>query len=249
MSKTEKIVRITGTAVCELFTAATIIMLLFNKQYNRLPLAIITLFIIFVPLVTEKIFRCKISLPVYIFTICYFTGPMLGQCYNLYYLLSWWDKMLHILGGVLFSLFGIFLFERFSGSTKKRLLFTAVFALCFSVTVSALWEFAEFGADVFSGTDMQHDTVVTSINSYLLGNGIGVVGSIGDIIEVVINGRPLPFNGYIDLGLIDTMLDMLLEAQGSVAILAVYLIDKGKHPAFIQSKGDKNKPFQKTKAG
>ena len=233
MGKTEKIVRITATALVELFTAATIIMLLINKQYDRLPLAFATLLISLVPKITEKIFKCKIVLPVYIFMLCYFIGPMLGQCYNLYYIVSWWDKLLHILGGVVFALFGLYLFRVFAGSGKKKLLFTAIFALCFSMAVSVLWEVAEFSADSLAGTDMQNDTVVTEINSYLFGEGIGVVGSVENIKEVVIDGNPLPFNGYIDIGLNDTMWDLILEMLGALAVSIIYLIDRGRHPALV----------------
>ena len=78
--------------------------------------------------------------------------------------------------------------------------------------------------------DMQDDTVFTHLTSYLLGDGVGVTGSIENIQSVVVNGVPLPVNGYIDIGLADSMLDMMLESLGALITCALLLVDKGRHP-------------------
>ena len=43
-------------------------------------------------------------------------------------------------------------------------------------------------------------------------------------------GTLLPVDGYIDIGLIDTMLDMLLETVGAIAACMIILLDKDRHP-------------------
>lgn len=232
MSKKEKIIRICGFATCEFFAIFTIVYLIATKQFDRLLLAVATPFIILVPKIVETLFKCKISLPVYLICLFYAVGPMLGQCYNFYYTVSWWDKFLHILGGVMFAFFGLFLFEKFIGRDKKKAVMTAIFALCFSMAISVLWEFCEYSADRFLGMDMQDDVVVDHINSYLLDDGIGVAGSIDNIEEVIVNGQKLPVNGYIDIGLNDTIWDMMLETLGAVAVAAAYIASKGKFAVF-----------------
>ena len=225
MNKKERIARLIGVLLCEAFAVITIIMMIVSKQYDRLLLAFATPFIILAPKILELLFRCKIDLPVYLFGLFYAIGPMLGQCYNLYYTVSWWDKMLHISGGVMFAFLGLFLFEKYVGKDKKKMVMTAVFALC-------LWEFCEFGADTFLGMDMQDDTVITHINSYLLNEGVGIAGSIENIEEVIVNGQVLPVKGYIDIGLTDTILDMLLETMGAVVVAMIYIASKGKFAVF-----------------
>lgn len=232
MTKAEKTVRCIGVTMCEVFALVTIVLLFTNRQYDRLLLAFATPFIILAPRLIERLFQCKINLPTYLFALFYAIGPMLGQCHNLYYTVSWWDKMLHIMGGVMFAFFGLFLFERFVGKGNKKVVMTAIFALCFSMAIAVLWEFCEFGADTFFGMDMQDDTVITRIHSYLLDEGIGVAGSIENIEEVVVNGQMLPVNGYIDIGLIDSMLDMLLESAGAVIVAVIYMFSKGKCAPF-----------------
>ena len=232
MNKKERIARLIGVLLCEAFAVITIIMMIVSKQYDRLLLAFATPFIILAPKILELLFRCKIDLPVYLFGLFYAIGPMLGQCYNLYYTVSWWDKMLHISGGVMFAFLGLFLFEKYVGKDKKKMVMTAVFALCFSIAIAVLWEFCEFGADTFLGMDMQDDTVITHINSYLLDEGVGVAGSIENIEEVIVNGQVLPVKGYIDIGLTDTILDMLLETMGAVVVAMIYIASKGKFAVF-----------------
>ena len=232
MNKKERIARLIGVLLCEAFAVITIIMMIVSKQYDRLLLAFATPFIILAPKILELLFRCKIDLPVDLFGLFYAIGPMLGQCYNLYYTVSWWDKMLHISGGVMFAFLGLFLFEKYVGKDKKKMVMTAVFALCFSIAIAVLWEFCEFGADTFLGMDMQDDTVITHINSYLLNEGVGVAGSIENIEEVIVNGQALPIKGYIDIGLTDTILDMLLETMGAVVVAMIYIASKGKFAVF-----------------
>ena len=232
MNKKERIARLIGVLLCEAFAVITIIMMIVSKQYDRLLLAFATPFIILAPKILELLFRCKIDLPVYLFGLFYAIGPMLGQCYNLYYTVSWWDKMLHISGGVMFAFLGLFLFEKYVGKDKKKMVMTAVFALCFSIAIAVLWEFSEFGADTFLGMDMQDDMVITHINSYLLDEGVGVAGSIENIEEVIVNGQVLPVKGYIDIGLTDTILDMLLETMGAVVVAMIYIASKGKFAVF-----------------
>lgn len=229
MAKTEKTIRSIGVVLCQIFALYTIAMLLVTQQYSRLPLAFVTVVLVLLPAAVEKLLRCHMHPALYIFGLLYAIGPMLGQCHNFYYTISWWDKLLHICGGILFSIMGLYLCKALNHGHSPRLL-CAVFALCLSIAVSAVWEFVEFGSDCLLHSDMQDDSVITSIYSYLLGDSLGSAGSIEHIDTVLVNGTPLPVTGYIDIGLLDTMADMLLESLGAVITCGLYLLDKDKHP-------------------
>ena len=231
-TKAEDSVRNILLILCEAFTLYTLITLLINKDYENLPICIVTFALVFIPIMVEKWFSCRIAFAVYLFAMVYTISPMLGDCYKLYYSTIWWDKLLHTFGGVVFALFGLYLFEHMGGN-KSKYVACAIFALCFSMALSVAWEFFEFGSDQLFGTDMQHDSIITSFNSYALGNEIGTMGSVENVTEVIVNGQPLPINGYLDIGLIDSMTDMLLETLGAVFVAAGYVLDKGKHPAFV----------------
>lgn len=227
MNKTTTKVKIFGIILGELLALGTIVFLVATKQYSRLPLAFGTLGLVLLPAMMERLFRCRLCLPVYIFALVYAVGPMMGQCWNFYYTISWWDKLLHICGGVMFAIVGAYVFELLT-KRKDHFFGAAIFALCFSTAIAALWEFVEFGADHFLGMDMQDDMLVTHLTSYLLGESVGVTGSVANIQSVVVNGITLP--GYIDIGLTDSMLDMMLESLGALVTCLLILLDNGKHP-------------------
>ena len=234
MHKNEKWIKLVGTVLCEIFTVCTILMLLAGGEPDRLALAFGTLLLVLLPMLLEKLFHCRICLPVYIFALAYAIGPVLGHCWKLYYTVPVWDKLLHISGGVMFAILGAYFFDQL---TKNKALpaVRIIFALCFSMAIAVLWEFCEFGADTFLGMDMQDDTVIHSLTSYLLGDSLGVTGSIENIQSVTVNGVALP--GYIDIGIIDTMLDMLLETMGAIVTCLALWFDKGKHPLIQNHKG------------
>ena len=228
MQKNKPSVKLIGTALAELFTVITIEKVIGSGQWERVFLAFGTLFLVLLPAGLEKLLHCKLSLPLYIFGLFYAIGPALGHCWNFYYTIHWWDRMLHVFGGVAFALVGASLFERMAEGNQKRIT-VALFGLIFSVAIAAVWEFVEFGADRFLGLDMQDDTVVTHICSYLLGEQTGVTGRIDGIQSVIVNGTALPVAGYIDIGLFDSMLDMLLESLGAILTAAIVWLDKGRH--------------------
>ncbi len=216
---------------CELFTLGTVIWLLTQKaSASKVLRAFATLIFLLLPAAAEKLLHCRFWTPLYLYTLVYALGPMLGHSLHLYYLIPGWDKFLHISGGIIFALVGIVICGlMLKGDSSKRVL-TAVFALCFSMAVSVAWEFYEFGGDRLFGTDMQNDSIVTQIHSFTLNEAIGEVGSLQDIRSVTVNGEVMPWSGYLDLGLTDTMMDMLLETLGALAAVIFYLTDRGRHP-------------------
>ena len=185
-----------------------------------------------VPYILEA-FGYRMSDMLFVFSLLYLLASMSGRIYKLYYLVAHWDKLLHLCGGVVFALLGSYLPVVINRKYENDRLLRVLFALMFSISVSALWEFYEFGMDRWFGMDMQRDTIIHAIHSYDLGEATGVIGSIDRIDSVIVNGEPL--EGYIDIGLIDTMGDMMIETVGAAAYAVVFALDKGRHPAFIHA--------------
>ena len=102
------------------------------------------------------------------------------------------------------------------------------------MAISAVWEFIEFGIDSFFGMDMQKDTWLATIrNSHLLSQYFHYEN--GQLAEITFDGIIVEgemVEKYLDIGLIDTMTDMLVETAGALVYSIVYLITKGKHFAF-----------------
>jgi len=235
MKKTEKLLRRGIVIAGELLTGATIISIINSSDWERLLLAFGTLLFVLVPELLERLFRCRINTVLYIAAVLYALGPMMGHCWMLYYTIPFWDKLLHICGGLMFAVLGVFLFQLMSRKNAAHLPAVA-FALSFSIAIAVVWEFLEYGADVFLGMNMQSDTLVREINSYLLGTEMGTTGSISPIAAVSVNGMPLSLDGYLDLGIHDTMLDMLLESLGALVTCTAIYLDNGKHSLIVSRK-------------
>ena len=113
-----------------------------------------------------------------------------GSVFEFYYLFADWDTLLHVICGFLMGMVGYMApavlnrdsYMRISGATR------ILSALTFSLAAAVVWEFCEYAMDTFLNFDMQCDTVVHSIKSYLVGESPLVVDTIDNITEVTING-------------------------------------------------------------
>ena len=113
-----------------------------------------------------------------------------------------------------------------------------------------MWEFFEFGMDTFFALDMQKDTIIQHFNSVALDptkSNIPVV--ISNIHEVFVNGKDLGINGYLDIGLIDTMKDLIVNFIGAVVFSIIgffYIKNRGNSKLasrFIPRLKNKNADF------
>jgi hypothetical protein len=173
----------------------------------------------------------------YVFVIAYAVGPLLGSSYQLYLKFDWWDDMLHGFAGVIFAILGAYLPRILSKDKKCSVALGAVMAFSFSLAIAGVWEFIEFGLDSIFGTDMQKDTLITDMRpSYLLGQIVkgvdGVLGPTGAIDKTVIyypdGTTSVIAGGYLDIGLLDSMHDMLIETLGALIYVVIYVVFKGK---------------------
>ena len=87
------------------------------------------------------------------------------------------------------------------------------------MTVGVLWEFAEFSADRYLLKDMQKDKIVDSFQSVKINpDGVNVPIEVEDIEKTEIyadNGNTVIIidGGYLDIGINDTMKDLILIYQ------------------------------------
>ena len=171
-----------------------------------------------------------------IFSAC---GGLLGSSYNVYMILPWFDSLLHAVSGILFFAAGFMLGEVFFGkdNVNKHFFGKLAFAIFFSTTVGVAWEFFEYLISETMGFDMLEDAMVTDIQSYLLSQSHNVAIELNDITQTVITydgGKEewVINGGYMDLGLYDTLNDLLIAAAGTVSIAIVSIISFYKFPKF-----------------
>lgn len=230
--------RLTIRGVLSFFILMTMIRSAFMHRYENVFVCVLSLVLFCVPMLMEK--HLSIDIPPLMEAIIYcfiFAAEILGEINSFYTIIPGWDTMLHTINGFLVAAVGFALVdlcnrsERFS--FKLSPLFLAIVAFCFSMTVGVLWEFFEFGMDQFFATDMQKDFLVTTVNSVLL-NPSGLNTVVHEPIQsVVVNGQDwMQFpGGYIDIGLIDTMKDLMVNFVGAVVFSIIgffYVKTRGK---------------------
>lgn len=173
------------------------------------------------------LFKCL----VYVFVFC---SQIFGEILNFYELIPIWDNLLHYSFGFLCTFVGFsiirFCINSYCNVKKVAFIFT-LFAICFSMTIGALWEFFEFSMDKYFGCDMQKDSYVNRINTVSLGNvDKGKVFSIEDVLytNVYTSDSVIKINnGYLDIGLYDTMSDIFVNMLGAFtagSLISVYII-------------------------
>lgn len=205
-------------------------------SYHNMFLGILTLILFAVPKVIEK--KLRVSIPVGLETVILifiFSAEILGEINAFYVKIPIWDTILHTTNGFLMAAIGFALIDIFNRSEKFSIkmspYFVAFFAFCFSMTVGVVWEFFEFGMDWFFQLDMQKDWILPTISSVKL-NPAGTTEPVRVAIEsVVINGEEWNLGGYLDVGIVDTMKDLIVNFIGAVVfsiIGIVYLKHRGE---------------------
>ena len=211
---------------------STIYVAIVNNELFSYFYCIATIGFVALPPVFSIIFKWKMNLFFYILFSFYAFGPLLGAVYNFYYFTSWWDILLHVLAGTVFAVVGSHLANVLNRKNKTSYMFAAIFGVLISVVIAVLWEFFEYGCDVFLNSDMQADTIINVINTKI-NRTDGIADSFTNITETLVNGHSLGIVGYLDIGLIDTMHDMINETLGALIFLVYVLIDRNKHPMIV----------------
>ena len=227
--------------VLRLLVVLTMVLQLLNRDYQSVLICILTLVLFMLPSIIER--RLHIDLPDTLeigILFFIFAAEILGEIREFYVLVPHWDTALHTINGFLFAAIGFSIVNLLN--TNKRIAMTlspfymAVAAFCFSMTIGVLWEFFEWGMDCFFNLDMQKDTIVNTINSVMLhpdGKNVQItISGIEGAIVILDNGKQLPLNlnGYLDIGLMDTMKDLLVNLIGAVVFSVIgyfYIKSKG----------------------
>ena len=213
----------------------------FNKNFENVFLCLLTLVLFLLPTIFER--RLQIDLPdtlEIIIMLFIFAAEILGEISAFYTTFQGWDTMLHTLNGFLCAAIGFSLVDMFDRNERFSLslspVFMAIVAFCFSMTIGVLWEFFECAMDQLFLLDMQKDAVVNSISSVMLdptgGNTPVAIKGITDVI-VVANGEQisLGLGGYLDIGILDTMKDLVVNFVGAVVFSFIgyfYVKSRGK---------------------
>lgn len=234
-----------------------LVLQLLNRNYENVFLCALTLLLLVMPSLVQVTFKVELPTTLEIFILVFiFAAEILGEISEFYLVFPFWDTVLHTINGFLAAAIGFSMVDLLNRSEKIVFnlspLFTAIVAFCFSMTIGVIWEFFEFGMDQLLGYDMQKDTVIHALRSVTLDpEGRNVPYVISNITETVVNGRDLGIGGYLDIGLIDTMQDLIVNFIGASVFSVIgffFVKNRGKGRIvgrFIPRRKAKDRDFLK----
>ena len=215
--------------ILHIMVILTAIRSLVTQNYESFATCILVLILFLVPALIED--KMDLSIPPLFQAIIFafiFAAEILGEVNNYYVKISGWDTMLHTINGFLFAAVGfslIYLLNRGSKDFNLSPFYMALVAFCFSMTIGVIWEFFECAMDQFFNMDMQKDFFITTINSVSLDpENSGEVIHVKDIVETVVttsSGETTTMEGYLDVGILDTMKDLLVNLIGAVVFSTI----------------------------
>lgn len=213
--------------VLRILISATMIYQAIQKDWGNVLLCLAVLVLFLVPSFVET--KMHIRLPALIqniFLVFVFCAEILGEMEAFYVYVPWWDKMLHTTTGFLVAAIGFSLIGLLNDSNKVTFtlspFFSVVVAFCFSMTVGVCWEFGEYTMDRVFGMDCQKDTVIHEIHSITLDPAGGnTMIDLTDIHEVTVDGYTFCIDGYLDVGLYDTMEDLWVNCIGALVFCVI----------------------------
>lgn len=228
---------ITIYVILRFFVIVTLIAQLIRGNYENVFLCILTLILFTIPTIIDK--KLNIALPnalESIILLFIFSAEILGEVQNFYGIFKGWDSILHTINGFLCAAIGFSLIDILNRSekfhTKMTPAFVALVAFCFSMTIGVLWEFFEFGMDVTFKTDMQKDRIVQEISTVTLNpegknDPVEIRNITGTTIYYIENGENKEISvvdGFLDIGIRDTMKDLFVNFIGAVVFSILGLL-------------------------
>ena len=151
--------------------------------------------------------RWSLTLPVpFLFatTLFLFGSIFLGEAFNFYERLWWWDLALHGFSAIGFGLTGfLFIFMLFDGDRFAAPPSAIAFiTFCVAMTVGATWEIFEYLMDQGFGLDMQNSSLDDTMGDLMI-NAVGsVIASVTGYVYLVRNSAGLlgrRLSEFIDL--------------------------------------------------
>lgn len=164
---------------------------------------VLGILVMMIPSLVEKKKSIDIPDPIeIIYFIFLYCAIYLGEVHNFYYLIPYWDSILHAFSGGVLGVLGIILVRFFNEEEIVQIqlnpFFISFFAFCFAVAAGTIWEIYEFFADGLLSLNMQ---------KFILVDGTHLIGR---------------------EALYDTMMDLILDTVSAlfISIIAFPILKK-----------------------
>ncbi|MBQ2260356.1 MAG: hypothetical protein II336_03205 [Loktanella sp.] len=136
----------------------------------------LTLILSLAPVLLASRFNIALPFPFVVSIVVFIIASLiLGEVFDIYYKIWWWDIALHATSAIALGMIGfLFIYMLFDGDKFAAPPSAIAFlAFTFALSIGAMWEIFEYGMDVFFGTNMQKSADDTMID--LIFDAIGAI--------------------------------------------------------------------------
>jgi hypothetical protein len=178
----------------------TFLLSILERNFLFIFLSLITFVLTFLPKFIEKKYKINIPSQFEIIIVLFiYAGVFLGGVKNFYYKYWWWDSLLHFISGLALGFIGfLILYILYRTEKFKAKPFVIVFfAFCFAIMVGVIWEIFEFLVDSFFGYNMQKARNLSL--SFFCNTRLGVIDTMIDLILNVLGALIASISGYFYL--------------------------------------------------
>ena len=165
------------------------------KDYDelfRIGLAAVTAWIVY--FVCKITFLKKSEICFYVILAFTFSAIYLGNVWDLYRIIPIYDKLLHLLSGVILAIIGLVSFLYLNNGNIKgdfNNYFALLFSIIFSIAAAGLWEIWEFSTDMLFGFHSQNNSLIDTMMDIICGSIMGIIANIP--IYLYIKGKNISF--------------------------------------------------------
>ena len=165
------------------------------KDYDelfRIGLAAVTAWIVY--FVCKITFLKKSEICFYVILAFTFSAIYLGNVWDLYRIIPIYDKLLHLLSGVIIAIIGFVLFLYLNNGNIKgdfNTYFAVIYSIIFSIAAAGLWEIWEFSTDMLFEFHSQNNSLIDTMMDIICGSIMGIIANIP--IYLYIKGKNISF--------------------------------------------------------
>jgi len=153
-------------------------------QIGRIDQALMRLAIIpimMLPYIFQKIAKIKINELISTMYIVYlFCAYFMGSVIGLYHTVTGYDKLMHLVSGVLTSFLGLVVllsFQNYKNNNKKNIWYNIIVIVSITLAIACFWEFFEFTSDKIFKGNVQH-VLDTGVDDTMIDMLMAFIGSI-----------------------------------------------------------------------
>ena len=184
-------------AVVRLIVVAVLIRSLFTGQAESAFTCVLTLFLLFLPSIVSRKMHMQLPTGLEVTIVIFiFAAEILGELACFYVTVPLWDKALHTVSGFIYAAVGYSMADILNRDHR----------VSFRLFMK----------------DLQKDTIVSAITSVTLDpTRRNIPITISGITDVAVNGESLGLGGYLDIGLYDTMGDLIVNLIGALVFSVI----------------------------